>query len=31
MHGDEVILRRADGSLMDTCSYPGDGASKYYC
>jgi hypothetical protein len=29
--GDKVILRRADGSLKDTCSYPGDGASKYYC
>jgi hypothetical protein len=26
-----VILRRADGSLKDTCSYPGEGASKYYC
>jgi hypothetical protein len=29
--GDKVILRRADGSLKDTCSYPGEGASKYYC
>jgi hypothetical protein len=29
--GDNVILRRADGSLKDTCSYPGEGASKYYC
>jgi hypothetical protein len=29
--GDKVILRRADGSLRDTCSYPGEGASKYYC
>jgi hypothetical protein len=29
--GDKVILRRSDGSLKDTCSYPGEGASKYYC
>ena len=29
--GDKVILRRADGSLKDTCSYPGEGASKVYC
>ena len=29
--GDKVILRRTDGSLKDTCSYPGEGASKYYC
>jgi hypothetical protein len=29
--GDKVILRLADGSLKDTCSYPGEGASKYYC
>ena len=29
--GDKVILRCADGSLKDTCSYPGEGASKYYC
>jgi hypothetical protein len=29
--GDKVILRRADGSLKDTCSYPGEGAFKYYC
>jgi hypothetical protein len=29
--GDKVILRRGDGSLKDTCSYPGEGASKYYC
>ena len=29
--GDKVSLRRADGSLKDTCSYPGEGASKYYC
>jgi len=29
--GDKVILRRADGSLKDTCTYPGEGASKYYC
>jgi hypothetical protein len=29
--GDKVILRRADGSLKDTCSYPGEGASKHYC
>ena len=27
--GDKVILRRADGSLKDTCTYPGEGASKY--
>jgi hypothetical protein len=26
-----VILRRANGSLKDTRSYPGEGASKYYC
>ena len=29
--GDKVILRRADGSLKDTCTYPGEGAFKYYC
>jgi hypothetical protein len=29
--GDKVILRRADGSLKDTCTYPGEGASTYYC
>jgi hypothetical protein len=29
--GDKVILRRADDSLKDTCTYPGEGASKYYC
>src|SRR5215218_4245381 len=29
--GDKVILRRADGSLKDTCTYPGEGASKHYC
>ena len=35
--GDKMmILRRADGSLKDTCSYPGEGASgttakTYYC
>jgi hypothetical protein len=29
--GDKVILRRADGSLKDTCSYPGEDATKYYC
>ena len=28
--GDMVILRRADSSLKDTCSYPGEGDSKYY-
>jgi hypothetical protein len=27
--GDKVILRRADGSLKDTCSYSGGGAHKY--
>ena len=27
---DKVILQRADGSLKDTYSYPGEGASKYY-
>jgi hypothetical protein len=27
--GDKVILRRADGSLKDTCSYSGAGSSKY--
>ena len=26
--GHKVILRRADGSLKDTCTYPGEGASK---
>jgi hypothetical protein len=30
-NGDKVILRRADGSLKDTCFYLGEGASKYYC
>jgi hypothetical protein len=24
-----VILRRADGSLKDTCSYSGAGSKKY--
>jgi hypothetical protein len=29
--GDKVmILQRADGSLKVTCSYPGEGASRYY-
>jgi hypothetical protein len=27
--GDKVILRRADGSLKDTCSYTGAGSKKY--
>jgi hypothetical protein len=27
--GDKVILRRADGSLKDTCSYSGAGSRKY--
>jgi hypothetical protein len=27
--GDKVILRRADGSLKDTCSYSGAGCKKY--
>jgi Lamin Tail Domain len=27
--GDKVILRRADGSLKDTCSYSGRGSVKY--
>jgi hypothetical protein len=27
--GDKVILRRADGSLKDTCSYSGAGSKKY--
>jgi hypothetical protein len=27
--GDKVILRRADGSLKDTCSYKGGGSIKY--
>ena len=27
--GDKVILRRADGSLKDTCSYSGAGGIKY--
>ena len=27
--GDKVILRRADGSLKDTCSYSGAGNIKY--
>ena len=27
--GDKVILRRADGSLKDTCSYNGAGSKKY--
>ena len=26
---DKVILRRADGSLKDTCSYSGAGSKKY--
>jgi hypothetical protein len=26
---DKVILRRADGSLKDTCSYSGGGSIKY--
>jgi Lamin Tail Domain len=29
--GVKVILRRADGSQKDTCTLPGEGASKYYC
>jgi hypothetical protein len=29
--GVKVILRRADGSLKDTCTYPGEGASKVCC
>jgi hypothetical protein len=28
-NGDKVILRRADGSLKDTCSYSGGGSKKY--
>ena len=28
-NGDKVILRRADGSLKDTCTYSGDGSVKY--
>ena len=28
-NGDKVILRRADGSLKDTCSYSGAGSVKY--
>jgi Lamin Tail Domain len=28
-NGDKVILRRADGSLKDTCSYSGAGSKKY--
>jgi hypothetical protein len=28
-NGDKVILRRADGSLRDTCSYSGAGSKKY--
>jgi hypothetical protein len=27
--GDKVILRRADGSLKDTCTYSGAGSKKY--
>ena len=27
--GDKVILRRADGSLKDTCSYSGAGSVEY--
>jgi hypothetical protein len=27
-NGDKVILRRADGSLKDTCSYSGVGSKK---
>ncbi|MFL6047515.1 MAG: lamin tail domain-containing protein [Propionibacteriaceae bacterium] len=27
--GDKVILRRADGSLKDTCMYSGAGSKKY--
>jgi hypothetical protein len=27
--GDKVILRRADGSLKDTCPYSGAGSKKY--
>jgi hypothetical protein len=27
--GNKVILRRADGSLKDTCSYGGAGSVKY--
>jgi hypothetical protein len=27
--GDKAILRRADGSLKDTCSYSGAGSKKY--
>ena len=27
--GDKVILRRADGSLKDTCTYSGAGSVKY--
>jgi hypothetical protein len=27
--GDKVILRRADGSLKDTCSFSGEGSVKY--
>jgi hypothetical protein len=27
--GDKVILRRADGSLKDSCSYSGAGSKKY--
>jgi hypothetical protein len=28
-NGNKVILRRADGSLKDTCSYSGAGSKKY--
>jgi hypothetical protein len=28
-NGDKVILRRADGSLKDTCTYSGVGSKKY--
>jgi hypothetical protein len=27
-NGDKVVLRRADGSLKDTCSYSGTGSVK---
>jgi hypothetical protein len=27
--GDKAILRRADGSLKDTCTYSGAGSVKY--
>jgi hypothetical protein len=28
--GLERFLQRVEGSLKDTCSYPGEGASRYY-